>query len=169
MAKILAFLTPTTASLLHKFDRSIIFWENRQFFAENCRKSQKILIITSTPERQHLRFDFSSTFCVTSSWAEKWKLPKSKIEAFEAKAPLTSDVIGKSFSCERNFLRANYVICLLLIKAWQKKTRLRIPLEYLIKCFYIPIFLWPMPLFLFSTHKQCILSHFINISTGMFP
>jgi hypothetical protein len=31
------------------------------------------------------------------------------------------------------------------------------------------IFLWPMPLFLTSTHKKCILSHFIHNSTAMFP
>jgi hypothetical protein len=30
-------------------------------------------------------------------------------------------------------------------------------------------FLLPMPLFLLSTHKQCILSHFIHNSTAMFP
>jgi hypothetical protein len=32
------------------------------------------------------------------------------------------------------------------------------------------ILLWPMPLFLLSTHKQCILSHFMHNSTAaMFP
>jgi hypothetical protein len=30
------------------------------------------------------------------------------------------------------------------------------------------IYLWPMPLFLLSTHKQCISSHFIHNSTAMF-
>jgi hypothetical protein len=38
-------------------------------------------------------------------------------------------------------------------------------------CFQVPIkkiFLWPMPLFLLSTHKQCILSHFVHNSTAMF-
>jgi hypothetical protein len=35
-----------------KFVHNIGFWEKRQFFAENCRKSQKILIITSTPDRR---------------------------------------------------------------------------------------------------------------------
>jgi hypothetical protein len=29
--------------------------------------------------------------------------------------------------------------------------------------------LWPKPLFLLATHKQCILSHFIHNSTAMFP
>jgi hypothetical protein len=28
--------------------------------------------------------------------------------------------------------------------------------------------IWPMPLFLLSTHKQCILSHFINNSTATY-
>jgi hypothetical protein len=35
--------------------------------------------------------------------------------------------------------------------------------------FFLNIFLWPMPLFLLSTQKQCILSHLINNSTAMFP
>jgi hypothetical protein len=36
---------------MQKFDHYIGFWEKRQFFAENCRKSPKIVIITSTPSR----------------------------------------------------------------------------------------------------------------------
>jgi hypothetical protein len=32
-----------------KMDDNIGVWEKRQFFAENCQKSQKIMIITSTP------------------------------------------------------------------------------------------------------------------------
>jgi hypothetical protein len=35
--------------------------------------------------------------------------------------------------------------------------------------FFKYIFLWPMPLFILSTHKQCIWSHFIHNSTAMFP
>jgi hypothetical protein len=39
--------------------------------------------------------------------------------------------------------------------------------------FAIPILkfkkMWPMPLSFLSTHKQCILSHFINNSIAMFP
>jgi hypothetical protein len=34
---------------MQQFDHNIGFWEKRQFFAENCPKSQKIVIITSTP------------------------------------------------------------------------------------------------------------------------
>jgi hypothetical protein len=34
---------------MQNFDHNIGFWEKRQFFAENCQKSQKIVIITSTP------------------------------------------------------------------------------------------------------------------------
>jgi hypothetical protein len=33
------------------FDDNIGYWEKRQFFAENLQKSQKIVIIKSTPER----------------------------------------------------------------------------------------------------------------------
>jgi hypothetical protein len=32
---------------MQKYDHNIGFREKRQFFAENCRKSQKIVIITS--------------------------------------------------------------------------------------------------------------------------
>jgi hypothetical protein len=34
---------------------------------------------------------------------------------------------------------------------------------------FLKIFLLPMPLFLLSTHKQCILGHFIQNITDMFP
>jgi hypothetical protein len=34
---------------MQKFDHNIGFWEKRQFFAENCQKLHKIVIITSTP------------------------------------------------------------------------------------------------------------------------
>jgi hypothetical protein len=37
-----------------KFDHNIGFWENANVFAENFRKSQKIVIITTTPVRQSL-------------------------------------------------------------------------------------------------------------------
>jgi hypothetical protein len=43
----MAFLTQN--KIMQNFDHNIDFWEKRQFFAENCRKSQKIEIITSTP------------------------------------------------------------------------------------------------------------------------
>jgi hypothetical protein len=34
---------------MQKFYHNIGFWEKRHFFAKNCQKSQKIVIITSTP------------------------------------------------------------------------------------------------------------------------
>jgi hypothetical protein len=34
---------------MQNFDQNIGFEKNAIFFAENCRKSQKIVIITSTP------------------------------------------------------------------------------------------------------------------------
>jgi hypothetical protein len=33
---------------MQNFDHNIGFWEKRHFFAKNCPKSQKIMIITST-------------------------------------------------------------------------------------------------------------------------
>jgi radical SAM protein with 4Fe4S-binding SPASM domain len=35
---------------MQKFYHNIGLWEKRQFFAENCPQSQKIVIITSTPD-----------------------------------------------------------------------------------------------------------------------
>jgi hypothetical protein len=35
---------------LKKNYHNIGFWEKRQFFAEHCWKSQKIVILTSTPD-----------------------------------------------------------------------------------------------------------------------
>jgi hypothetical protein len=44
---------------MQTFDHNIGFWEKGLFFAENCRKSQKIVIITSTPGSHHfLDLDF---------------------------------------------------------------------------------------------------------------
>jgi hypothetical protein len=34
---------------MQNYDHNIGFWEKRQFFAENCQESQKIVIKTSTP------------------------------------------------------------------------------------------------------------------------
>jgi hypothetical protein len=45
---------------MNKFDHNIGFREKRQFFrAENCRKSQKIVIITSTPWKPSATFNIS--------------------------------------------------------------------------------------------------------------
>jgi hypothetical protein len=35
---------------MQNYDHNIVFLEKRHFFAENCQKSQKIVIITSTPD-----------------------------------------------------------------------------------------------------------------------
>jgi hypothetical protein len=37
---------------MQNFDHNIFFEENANFFVENCQKSQKIVIITSTPGQQ---------------------------------------------------------------------------------------------------------------------
>jgi hypothetical protein len=42
---------------MQKFDHNIGFGEKRHFFAENCRKSQKIVITTSTPQISPLIWD----------------------------------------------------------------------------------------------------------------
>jgi hypothetical protein len=49
LAKKLAFLTQNKAKLCKILIITLVFEKNAIFFAENCRKSQKIVIITSTP------------------------------------------------------------------------------------------------------------------------
>jgi hypothetical protein len=49
LAKKLAFFTHTTASFFKNIVHNIGLWENRQFFAENWKKSLKFVIITSSP------------------------------------------------------------------------------------------------------------------------
>jgi hypothetical protein len=48
----LAFLTLNKAKLCKILIITLVFEKNANFFAENCRKSQKIVIITSTPSRE---------------------------------------------------------------------------------------------------------------------
>jgi hypothetical protein len=49
-----AFLTQNKANICKNFIITLVFEENANFFAENCRKWQKIVIITSTPGQQNL-------------------------------------------------------------------------------------------------------------------
>jgi hypothetical protein len=46
----MAFLTQNKAKLCKNFIITLDVEKNANFFAENCRKSQKIVIITSTPD-----------------------------------------------------------------------------------------------------------------------
>jgi hypothetical protein len=48
-AKKMAFLTQNKAKLCKNWIITLVFEKNANFFAENCQKSQKIVIITSTP------------------------------------------------------------------------------------------------------------------------
>jgi hypothetical protein len=50
LAKIFAFFAQTTATFCKNCDHNIGFEKNANFFAENWQKSQKIVIITSTPD-----------------------------------------------------------------------------------------------------------------------
>jgi hypothetical protein len=49
-AKKLAFFTQNKAKLCKILIITLVFKKNANFFAENCRKSQKIVIITSTSD-----------------------------------------------------------------------------------------------------------------------
>jgi hypothetical protein len=54
-AKKLAFLTQNKAKFWKKLIITLVFKKNATFFAENWEKSQKIVIITSTPDWAHFR------------------------------------------------------------------------------------------------------------------
>jgi hypothetical protein len=56
----MAFLTQNKAKLCKNLIITLVFEKNVIFFAENCPKLQKILIITSTPGRILLK----TIFCV---------------------------------------------------------------------------------------------------------
>jgi hypothetical protein len=47
----MAFLTQNNAKLCKILIITLVFEKNANFFAKNCRKSQKIVIITSTPDK----------------------------------------------------------------------------------------------------------------------
>jgi hypothetical protein len=49
-AKKLVFFTQNKAKLCKNFIITMVFERNANYFAENCQKSQKIVIITSTPD-----------------------------------------------------------------------------------------------------------------------
>jgi p-aminobenzoyl-glutamate transporter AbgT len=50
LAKILAFFAQTTASFCKNLIITSVFEKNANIFAENWQKSQKIMIITATPD-----------------------------------------------------------------------------------------------------------------------
>jgi hypothetical protein len=52
IAKKWAFLTENTAKLCEILIITLVFEKNANFFAENWQKSQKIVIITSTPDEE---------------------------------------------------------------------------------------------------------------------
>jgi hypothetical protein len=51
LAKILAFFARTAATFCKNLIKTLFFEKNANFFAENWQKSQKIVIITSTPSQ----------------------------------------------------------------------------------------------------------------------
>jgi hypothetical protein len=46
----MAFLTQSKAKLCKIFNITLVFKKNANFFAENWQKSEKIVVITSTPD-----------------------------------------------------------------------------------------------------------------------
>jgi hypothetical protein len=62
-AKKLAFLTQNKAKFLKKLIITLVFKKNANFFAENWGKSQKIVIITSTPGQNWTHNDLLHVNC----------------------------------------------------------------------------------------------------------
>jgi hypothetical protein len=52
----MAFLTQNKAKLCKMLVIRLVFEKNAYYFAENCRKSQKIVIITSAPDSDDFSF-----------------------------------------------------------------------------------------------------------------
>jgi uncharacterized protein (DUF342 family) len=61
LAKKFAFLTQIKAKLCKYLNITLVFEKNANFVAENCRKSQKIVNITSTPGANPTTFEFTDT------------------------------------------------------------------------------------------------------------
>jgi hypothetical protein len=59
-AKKLAFLTQNKAKIYEILIITLVFEKNDNFFAENCQKSQKIVIITSTPGANPTTFELTA-------------------------------------------------------------------------------------------------------------
>jgi hypothetical protein len=61
IAKKLAFLTQNKAKIFKNLIITLVFEKNANFFTQNFRKSQKIVIVTSTPDREKIaNWDFFS-------------------------------------------------------------------------------------------------------------
>jgi hypothetical protein len=66
-AKKLAFLTQNKAKLCKNLIITLVFEKNANFFAENWQKSLKIVIITSTPDRDRIK---------VKKWSGLWILKR---------------------------------------------------------------------------------------------
>jgi hypothetical protein len=75
--KKLAFLTQNKAKLCKILIITLVFEKNANFFGENCRKSQKIVIITSTPgfgkQGCQMVYFHTKTTNFGRRWMELWE------------------------------------------------------------------------------------------------
>jgi hypothetical protein len=71
-AKKLAFLTQNKAKICKILIVTLVFEKNANFFAENLRKSQKIVIITSIPDNRIF-------LCKKTPQFKHFNLPLSKV------------------------------------------------------------------------------------------
>jgi hypothetical protein len=60
----MAFLTQNKAKLCKILIITLVFEKNANFFAENCQKSQTIVIITSVPGRENSIYDMNLGTCM---------------------------------------------------------------------------------------------------------
>jgi uncharacterized membrane-anchored protein len=74
LAKIFAFFAQTTVSFCKNVIITLFFEKNAIFFAKNRQKSQKIVIITSTPGFPDGMFSYQNTNLGNVWSALKWKM-----------------------------------------------------------------------------------------------
>jgi hypothetical protein len=67
LAKKLAFSTLIKAEIVQNLIITLVFEKNADCFAESCRKSQKIVIITPTPGQQQVSSDAKKIAGIGSS------------------------------------------------------------------------------------------------------
>jgi hypothetical protein len=86
-AKKLAFFAQNKAKLCKNWIITLVFKKNANFFAENWQKSQKIVIITSTPVFSVKINMYIHNFCRLKNVAQKFGIALCKYKKAKSKRP----------------------------------------------------------------------------------
>jgi hypothetical protein len=97
-SKKLAFFTQNKAKLCKILITTLVFEKNANFFAENCRKSQKIVIITATPGSERWNGLGPSTRVHPKLRSVRGQLPGSPIDHRIRKRVVRKSFLRKSFA-----------------------------------------------------------------------